>query len=267
MRQYAVIGNPISHSKSPILHNTLFQTLKFPAFYGRYLLTKEEKLAEKIRTLRLSGANITVPFKEAAFRQCDEVRGIAKQIGSVNTIVQEDGRLIGYNTDANGFFSTLKREPRRVLILGAGGTSRAISAILNEHKIPFLVLNRSKARLESFRTLGYKTATHEEFSARFLEDEFDLVINSTSAGLDDNELPLPRELLMLLFKRGRGADAYDVIYGKQTPFLKLANELGAKISDGRMMLLEQAAIASHYFINGAESIMKIREIMLRVYSA
>ncbi|MGP1580594.1 MAG: shikimate dehydrogenase [Wolinella sp.] len=265
MHQYAVFGNPITHSKSPLLHNYLFLSLAIPAFYGRYHLFKESELVESFKRLNLAGANVTIPFKEVAFLQCDEVRGIARQIGSVNTLVREGNRIIGYNTDAEGFMQTLegKIQPKSVLLLGAGGTARAIASILASYQIPLLVLNRSAKRLESFTLKGYESATHEDFT-RFLhprERAFDLIINTTSAGLSDDLLPLDSALLTPLLHAG--VLAYDVIYGRETPFLAHARANGARTLDGREMLIEQAALSSFYFNDRVHDLGRIRELMHR----
>ena len=117
MKLFAIFGNPVSHSKSPLMHNIVFKNLGIKACYTRVLLEDGDKLKEKFLSLGLSGANITVPHKEVAFRACDEIRGFAKKVGVVNTIVLEDGKLIGYNTDADGFmfaiseFSDIKDNP------------------------------------------------------------------------------------------------------------------------------------------------------------
>lgn len=265
MRKYAVFGNPIAHSKSPLLHNYLFLSLGIPAFYGRYHLYKESGLLETFKELNLLGANITIPFKESAFSQCDEVRGIAQKIGSVNTLIQEENRIIGYNTDAEGFMQTLegKIKPKSVLLLGAGGTARALATILVSREIPLLVLNRSAKRLESFALKGYETATHRDFAQflQFHDRTFDLIINTTSAGLDDDSLPLDPVLLTPLLHEG--VLAYDVIYGKETPFLAHARTNGARTLDGREMLIEQAALSSFYFNNKEHELSKIRELMYR----
>lgn len=261
LRQFAVFGDPIAHSKSPLLHNSLFLELDPSASYGRYHLRESSELRTRFEALGLSGANITVPFKEVAFKQCDEARGIAREIGSVNTLVREEDRLIGYNTDAPGFFNTLRTTPQRALLLGAGGTAKALAAILRAHKIPLMILNRSEARLESFRLQGYSTATPESFTP----DSFDLIINSTSAGLSDDSLPFPRALLEPLLHAG--VVAYDVIYGKTTPFLALAKERGATPQDGREMLIEQAALSALHFTEHRFSLESIRALMHRALPA
>ena len=124
---YAIFGNPVKHSRSPLMHNHVFKNLHVDSCYTRIHLLDGEKLKETFFAQKLSGANITVPHKEAAFKACDEVRGFAKEIGVVNTIVNENGKLIGYNTDADGFLFSIQEfeNIKKVLIIGAGGTAKA----------------------------------------------------------------------------------------------------------------------------------------------
>ena len=126
---FAIFGNPVSHSRSPLMHNHVFKRLGFDACYTRVHLEDGSQLKETFLALGLSGANITVPHKEAAFKACDEVRGFAKEIGVVNTIVNEEGRLIGYNTDADGFLFSIGdfKNIKKVLLIGAGGTAKALA--------------------------------------------------------------------------------------------------------------------------------------------
>ena len=134
--QFAVVGNPIHHSLSPLLHNYAFEILGINAFYGRYCLS-EEKDFRFLETLGLKGANITIPFKEIAFNSCDETFGIAKKIGAVNTIVFDNNKILGYNTDAMGFYECIASfQFKNALILGAGGSARALACIFLLYTTP-----------------------------------------------------------------------------------------------------------------------------------
>jgi shikimate dehydrogenase len=108
MKQFSLFGNPVEHSISPKLHNAAFKALGIDANYSKTLLENGDELREQFLELRLCGANITVPHKEAAFAMCDDVAGIAREIEAVNTIVKKDTRLIGFNTDAGGFLRAIK---------------------------------------------------------------------------------------------------------------------------------------------------------------
>ena len=132
MKLFTIFGDPVSHSRSPLMHNHVFKTLSLNACYTRTQLLEGSRLRETFFAKALSGANITVPHKGAAFIACDEIRGIANEIGAVNTIVNENGRLIGYNTDADGFLSAIQSfgPLKSALILGAGGTAKALATVL-----------------------------------------------------------------------------------------------------------------------------------------
>lgn len=248
MKQFCVFGNPISHSKSPLIHNSVFSTfakdIGFLGFYGRYLLQDGKKLRKSFFELGLSGANITVPFKEEAYLQSDETRGIARKIKSVNTLLLQDDKLIGYNTDAEGFYATIASYGfGSALILGAGGSAKAIAHILREKGLEVSIINRSKERLDTFIKEGFDCFLIQDFVPKI----FDIVINATPAGLKDNNLPLAEEILKPLLKRSKMA--YDLIYGIQTPFLRLAQSMGILSQDGKEMLLEQGVLASELFCN------------------
>lgn len=239
------------------MHNHVFRSLGFKGCYTRVHLKDGSRLKETFFALGLSGANITVPHKEAAYKACDEVRGFAGKVGAVNTIVNENGRLIGYNTDADGFIYAIKPFGmiKSVLVLGAGGTSKALSTRFKEEGMEVTVLNRSAGRLEEFKTHGFNTATWESIEIK----PYDLIVNTTSAGLEDDSLPAPLEIIKpLLQKASFSADA---IYGKETPFLKLSKELGITSKDGADMLLGQGVLANDYFTEGLYELEAIEEYM------
>ncbi|MGD9968912.1 MAG: shikimate dehydrogenase [Sulfuricurvum sp.] len=245
MKLYTIFGDPVSHSRSPLMHNHVFRTLGIDGCYTRTPLSDGNRLKEVFFAKGLSGANVTVPHKEAAYQQCDEVRGIAQTIKAVNTLINENGRLIGYNTDAEGFMEAIREfgELRNALIIGAGGTARALSIVFRERGIVPTLLNRSEGRLEYFRDQGIASFTWNTFTPA----PYDLIVNTTSAGLSDQELPLPKELLDSLLSLAKGA--VDVIYGKQTPFLQAVKGHNLPFKDGSDMLLEQGVLANHLFID------------------
>jgi shikimate dehydrogenase len=240
------------------MHNTVFKALGVRACYTRTQLDEGSQLRNVFFAKGLSGANVTVPHKEAAYAQCDEVRGIAKTIQAVNTLVLENGRLIGYNTDADGFMSAIQSfgPIRNALILGAGGTARALSIALRQGEITPTILNRSSGRLEYFISEGFNAYTWDDFTA----DTYDLIINTTSAGLSDEELPIPRPLLTELLSHAKGA--IDVIYGKETPFLREIKITGLPYKDGTDMLLAQGVLANHLFLH-CQYALEVIEPVLR----
>jgi len=252
---FMIFGDPVSHSKSPLMHNFAFRELGFNGCYSRYHLRDGSKLKEKILSLKIKGCNITVPHKEAAFLACDYLDTFAKSVGVVNTIVQKDGKLYGYNTDAPGFLkATEDFKAKSVLFLGAGGTAKSTAKILRQNGFSVTIANRSKERLKSFIEDGFECFVYDEFKPR----EFDLIVNMTSAGLSDESLPAPKKLLKELLKDAKGA--IDVIY-RETPFLKLAKEFNLPTKDGADMLIFQGAIAFEYFTNHQFSFDEVEPLM------
>lgn len=243
MLLFAVFGDPVSHSRSPLMHNHVFESLSYKACYTRVHLKEGSKLRETFFALGLSGANVTVPHKEAAFEACDEVRGFAEKVGVVNTLVNENGRLIGYNTDADGFMFAIKEfgTIENVLVLGAGGTARALSAKFLDEGMNVGVLNRSKGRLSYFEELGCKCFSWDDYKTK----RYDLVVNTTSAGLKDEELPAPKEIIEAILDNS--TFVADAIYGKETPFLNLARQKNTPCKDGADMLLGQGVLANKLF--------------------
>ena len=244
MKLFAIFGDPVSHSRSPLMHNSVFKHLNYKACYTRIHLLDGSKLRDTFLSLGLSGANITVPHKEAAYRACDEIRGFAKTVGVVNTIINENGRLIGYNTDADGFIYAIEEfnSIKKVLIIGAGGTAKALASRFIQDNISVTILNRSEKRLDYFKPLVSQCFTWQDFVC----ETYDLVVNTTSAGLKDEDLPAPKNIIDdILNNTNYVADA---IYGKITPFLQLAKEKNITFKDGADMLLGQGVLANELFV-------------------
>ncbi|NWF66389.1 MAG: shikimate dehydrogenase [Campylobacterales bacterium] len=257
MNYFSIFGNPINHSKSPQMHNMAFKKFGYKGVYSRYLLNDGSLFREKFLNFGLSGANITVPFKEDAFNQCDEVIGIAKKLEAVNTVTEKNGKLIGYNTDAPGFFEMIKSRDdiQNIAIVGAGGTAKAISIYLRDLGYNICIINRSLNRKEYYIKNNIPFFTLDDINIF----DFDLIINSTSAGLIDNLLPINIDLLK---KISRNSKIFiDVIYGKQTPFLQFAKENSIDYKDGFEMLLNQGVIAFDYFTNHQFDLKDIKRYM------
>ncbi len=258
---FAIFGNPVSHSKSPLMHNLSFQGLKFDGCYARYLLEEGSKLKETFFSLGLKGINITVPHKEYAYDACDVLDPFAQKVGAVNTIVEKEGKLYGYNTDAPGFLKAISEfeNIKTVLFLGAGGTAKSTSIILKEAGYDVTILNRSAGRLTYFKENGFQTYTFDSF----IPQTYDLIINMTSAGLEDDSLPCPSQILEQVIPTAKAC--VDVIYGKETPFLKLAKTYKKPTKDGSDMLLYQGIIAFEYFTGYAFTFNEIKRHMSKAF--
>lgn len=259
MQKFAVFGNPISHSISPKLHNYAISRFGIDAFYGRVLLDDGTDLKSKFLKLGLSGANITLPFKSDAMGICDILSDEVREIGSLNTLLFKNSKFYGFNTDAAGFYNSIIEFGKisNALIIGAGGTTKAISYILNKNLIKFDILNRSQKehnlKCENFYT-------YENFHAL----KYDLIINATSAGLKDENLPAPPEILDEIFKHSNFT--FDVIYGKITPFLAMAKRYDLESKDGLDMLINQAVLAFEIFFERKFEYNEIRKYMKYIAS-
>ncbi len=244
------------------MHNRVLQNFNLDACYGKTLLKDGTKIIDKFKSLKLSGANVTVPHKEYAFKLCNEAKGIACDIKAVNTLVKDGDKVYGYNTDAIGFYESISsfKNLKHVLILGAGGTAKAIAFILRKNGAEVTILNRSAKRLDFFQKSGFKTSSWDNFKTY----RYDLIINTTTAGLNESILPLEKELLSSLMQNS--SYAFDVIYGKETPFLKLAKESSLIYKDGSDMLLYQAVFAFNLFYNNRFKTEDIEKEMRKAFN-
>ena len=243
MDKFTIFGNPVKHSKSPNMQNSGFIHIGFEGEYSKTLLEDGTQIKNVFLENGFKGANITVPHKEDAFKNADEIRGLAKKIGAVNTYINENGKVIAYNTDAPGFMKAIEEfgTIKKAIIIGAGGTAKAIAVAFKDAKIETTILNRSNTRLEFFNELGCTTSTWDNFEC----ETYDLVVNSTSAGLSDDSYPAPLELLTPILKNTKFA--IDCIYGKITPFLAKATQYNLPSKDGEDMLLYQGVLAFELF--------------------
>jgi len=241
--RYAVIGHPVSHSKSPWIHAEFARQTRQDLDYGR-IEAPLDGFARTLADFRAAGgrgANITLPFKDQAFRYCEgEVTDRAQAVGVVNTLVFQGGKVRGDNTDGVGLLRDLTVNHgcaiagKRVLLMGAGGAAQGVLApLLQARPARLVIANRTadKARALARRYGAGAGGGYEALRG----EQFDLLINATSASLADTAPPLPAGVF------APGALGYDMVYGRDTPFLALARAAGAAAHDGVGMLVEQAA--------------------------
>ncbi|MHB1331793.1 MAG: shikimate dehydrogenase [Sulfuriferula sp.] len=246
---YAVIGNPIEHSKSPRIHAAFARETGQDIVYER-ILAPLDGFADTVNAFRHSGgagANVTVPFKEQAFALADQLSERARLAGAANTLKFTDTGIEGDNTDGAGLVADITRNlgfslaHKRVLIMGAGGAARGVALpLLAEHPTQLTFANRGidKALLLQQQFAPYGAVAACDYSSLH-GLQFDLVINATSASLTGDAIPLPANLY------APGSLAYDMMYGiGETAFLAHARSEGAaQCADGLGMLVEQAAEA------------------------
>jgi shikimate dehydrogenase len=240
MKKFLVIGNPIEHSLSPLLHNYWIKKNNIDAIYEKRKLNENqlENLIQEFKEKKLNGINITVPFKKAVIPFLDELSIEAQNTQSVNTIYLKNNKVIGHNTDIIGFEKSIKEfkynpSNKEVLILGAGGVVPSIIFALIKMKVTKIkISNRTKEKAEYLRKL-FKNIEIVEWGE---VPNFDMIINATSVGLKKEEN------INLDLSSGSGNKFfYDVIYNpKETNFLKTGRKLGNITLNGKFMFIYQA---------------------------
>ena len=266
MRQLGIIGCPLGHSISPIIHQAALDYLSIGLKYGRWEMTKNQ-LAEfmlLLRTRDFLGVNVTVPHKIAVIPYMDEIDSWANRVGAVNTILQRDNRLHGYNTDGVGFLRSLKEEGhfnpcgKKVLIIGAGGAARAVViALADEGVSEMIIANRTiekchdLAKLARLSKVDAKEMVLEKHTLALLARDKTLIVNCTIMGMKHGDLEEETPLLA----DGISPDAlvYDLVYNPtETPLLRQARIAGATPLGGLGMLVYQGA-ASFQIWTGVEA--------------
>ena len=239
MKKYFVIGNPINHSLSPLLHNYWIKKNNINAEYFKKELNLNnlEEFVNDIRQEKISGANITIPFKKSIISYLDKLSPEAEISQSVNTIAVKDNKLIGYNTDIFGFEQALKKlnfsvQEKKVFILGAGGVVPSIILALKNMNVSKInVSNRTKEKALDLKKRYKKIGVLNWGEI----PEFDLIINATSLGLKNETINLD------LSKVGQNKLFYDVIYNpSETNFLHMGRNLGNLSENGKLMFIYQA---------------------------
>lgn len=271
MKLYGVIGDPIAHSMSPEIHNDAFEKLGIEAVYHHLHVVPDdlEAAVKGMKAIGFAGFNVTVPHKEAIIPFLDEVDEAALAIGAVNTVVRENGRFKGYNTDGMGFYRFLSEwitgelSNKKTLIIGAGGAARGIYFTLVKQGMKKAdIANRTAGRARgliddcpySKESLALSIPEAEERLA-----DYDLIIQTTSSGMSPNISEKPINLSIIKER----AYAADIIYNPlETAFLKDAASLGARIENGLGMFVNQAALAFELWTGQAPDTARMQQIVL-----
>ena len=242
MKKYLVIGNPIDHSLSPELHNYWIKTNMIKAIYEKMKISNDQikDLILEIKGGKINGLNITVPFKQEVIPHLDHLSEEAHKTQSVNTVLLKDDKAIGHNTDIEGFEHSIKSNKidlknKNIFIMGAGGVVPSIIYALTKMQVSNITIsNRTKSKAENLKKLFEKLKVIDWGEI----PEFDMIINATSIGLNNQEkinLDLPKV---------ENKFFYDVIYNpKETNFLKFGKEYGNTVLNGKMMFIYQAFFA------------------------
>ncbi len=247
-KTYAVIGDPIDHSLSPNIHNAAFRHSKLDHTYIAYKIPAGELAAgiEALKAIKIAGFNVTIPHKIEMMKFLDEMDTTCKVIGAVNTVLNDNGKLKGYNTDMIGFLDPIKKKNftiknSQVLLLGAGGAARAIiTAMIKEKASKISIVNRTQEnanKLADFaKKIGGNVDTISIQEANKLITDYKFIINSTSIGMRNEPSPISTENI------SKESIVYDIVYQPiNTDLIKKSKENGATIIYGYEMLLSQAA--------------------------
>ena len=243
MKKFIVIGNPIEHSLSPILHNYWIKINGIDATYKKQKLNEDEleQLISQVKKKEISGINVTVPFKKAIIPLLDELSTEAKNTQSVNTIYLKDSKVVGHNTDIFGFENSIKKSKyslvnKEVLILGAGGVVPSIIFALNKMKVSKIkISNRTKEKAENLKAI-FKNIEIVKWGK---VPNFDVIINATSIGLKKED-----NINLDFSSNSKSSLFYDVIYNpRETNFLKTGKSLGNITLNGKLMFVYQALSA------------------------
>lgn len=271
---YGVFGDPIRHSKSPIMLNRAFHESGLNSAYAAFHILPGtlKDAVYGIRALGFRGVNVTIPHKVELMNYMDEIDEGARFIGAVNTVVNEGGRLIGYNTDGIGYVRSLKEETgiqlsgKKVLILGAGGAARGVGYALAKEGAAFIrIANRTEEKAIELASMisQYTDAAGMGLDriADYMND-IDLIVNTTSAGMYPNvdEMPMDPDLIR------EGIVVSDLIYNPLiTCFLREAETRGAVIHGGLGMFIYQGAYAFEYWTGLPAPVQAMREVVLQSF--
>ncbi|MFH1368699.1 MAG: shikimate dehydrogenase [Elusimicrobiota bacterium] len=263
-----LFGWPVRHTLSPAMHNAGFRALKLGFVYLPFEVNpdKLEAAADAVRILGLRGVNITIPHKENIARFIDRIDPLAKRIGSVNTVVNNNGTLTGYNTDGAGFLKDLaghgfKPKGRTAVLFGAGGAGKAVAAVLSWAKAKkIFITDIDRRRAE---TLAKRFSNAEFVPIGGWKEKLksaDLLVNATPAGMRKGKPPATSKEL------GKKIFVYDVVYNRKTELLVEAGKAGAKHCGGLGMLLNQGAIAFELWTGKSAPVHVMRKALLKALS-
>ena len=240
MKHFTIIGNPVEHSMSPIMHSWIFQKTGIDAKYTKTHSTSDDlsTVIELMNSGELDGMNVTIPHKETVMEFLDEINPRAESIGSVNCIMTSSGKIIGNNTDWYGFSKMLEQNKinvtgKEVIILGSGGVAKAVIFALSQLRVKKIsLLNRTLSRAQKLES-DIISAQLLEHADKFIKD-YSILINCTSIGMDDNYSPVSESLI------SRNQILVDIIYKPlETRFLEIGKLKGAKTVNGLDMFIYQ----------------------------
>ncbi len=239
---FCIFGNPIAHSLSPLMHNRAFAITGYNGIFLPFAVERIEPVVSAIKILNIKGASITIPHKVAIIDHLDELDDVAMKIGAVNTVVNKDGKLIGYNTDSSGAMKALTEKTtirgKQVSILGAGGAARAIGYGILAEGGKITIINRSSRGESLAIELGANFLLLSDINKLYKEGKCDILINTTPVGMfpEIDASPVPTEIFQ------KEMTIMDAVYNPQnTALIKAARKIGCKTITGDLMFVYQGA--------------------------
>lgn len=265
-----LIGNPVKHSVSPEMHNAAFDETDLDFIYVTFKVKNEyvEEAIKGIKSLNITGANVTIPYKSTVMTHLDEIKSTAEKIGAVNTIVRKNSNLIGHNTDGQGVLKSLEDNvgnvrKKKVMLLGAGGAARAIGFTLADQGVNLTISNRSKRKGEKLATeilektgIKVKHVTQEKEKIAEELEEKDILIDSTPVGMHPNE----NKSILSSEEINENLTVMDIVYNpRKTKLLKEAEKAGAETVSGLEMLVYQGAASFELWTGETPPVEKMFE--------
>lgn len=243
-----VIGNPIKHSLSPTMHNAAYEKLGLNFVYVAFRVENVGDAVIGMRGLGIRGMSVTIPHKVSIIKYLDRIDSLAKNIGAVNTVVNENGKLLGYNTDCEGAMRALKEitdiRGKSVVLIGAGGAARAIAFGLKQEGALLTILNRTKKRAEELA--GELGSAFGDLSMLSSVKNAAILINATATGMNPNT----NESLVQKEHLRPGTVVFDIVYNPhETMLIREAKTIGCKVVYGYKMFLYQAVAQFELFTN------------------
>jgi len=274
---YLIIGNPISHSLSPLMYNTLFSYYNMNSIYLPFnvKIFEIEERVKQFKLLKVNGFNVTIPNKIKIMEFLDEIDDQALKIGAVNTVVNKNRKLIGYNTDINGIITSLSKNnvdsniSNNVMLFGAGGAARSCIVALDKMKFKKVtVTNRSKNNAENMvndlkkkLNIEIEILDFDQNNILELSNSYSLIINSTSVGMNNSNSVINKEFF------NKNMVVFDMVYvPMMTKFLTDAKNQGSKIIQGYEMLIYQAIYSFSLFTNKNVESKLLEETILKYLS-
>lgn len=260
---FGVIGNPIEHSLSPLIHNSGFKELNINAAYLAFKVEEVKNAIDAIKEFEISGYSVTIPHKVSIMKYLDKIDQLAKKVGAVNTVLVKKGKLIGYNTDVVGAINPIKKitsiKGKNVFIIGAGGAARAIVLGLVKEKANVTIFNRDFSHAQKLAKEFFVSAK-ELGELNSLSNDCAILINATPVGMfpNVNESPVDESFLK------KGMIVFDILYNPlETKLIKSAKKKGCKVILGVEMFLNQAYAQFEMFTGKKAPKELMRKLVLK----